>query len=213
MNPISILISELSNTPFGFAILLTAYLLGAIPFGFVIAKFFLGYDIRNVGSGNIGMTNMIRTGGKTPGIATFLLDFGKRALAVTIAKLLHAPESIILTGGFLAVFGHTRSIFLKFTGGKGVAAYLGVLLAVDYRFFLVFALSWLGMFIIKKVSSLSALTALIILPVSGFFVRGISLSFYFYLLTSIYIIVLHHENIKRLLLGEEGKLKSSDQNK
>ena len=203
----------LSESPVGIIVLISAYLLGSIPFGFLIAKIFLGYDIRTVGSGNIGMTNMVRTGGKIPGIATFVLDVGKGCLAVFIAvylvKLEQLPEILIILAAFLVVFGHTCSIFLKFKGGKGVATTVGVLLIFNVKMFLAFGLTWLLVFLLKRISSLSALVALIVLPIATFYFYHIDGKFYLSLLLSGYLIFLHHENIKRLLQGSENKLKSS----
>lgn len=199
----------LFESPIGIIILIVSYLLGAIPFGFLIAKIFLGYDIRTVGSGNIGMTNMVRTGGKIPGIATFILDVGKGSFAVFLAKLAQLPEPFILLTVFLAVFGHTTSIFLKFKGGKGVATTAGVLLVFNMNMFLAFGITWLVVFIVKRISSLSALMALIVLPVATFYFYQLDGKFYLSLVLSGYLIFLHHENIKRLLQGSENKLKSS----
>ena len=199
----------LFESPIGIIILIASYLLGSIPFGFLIAKIFLGYDIRTVGSGNIGMTNMVRTGGKIPGIATFILDVGKGCLAVLLAKLAQLPEILIILIVFLAVFGHTTSIFLKFKGGKGVATTAGVLLVFNINMFLAFGLVWLLVFIIKRISSLSALMALIVLPFVTFYFYQLDGKFYLSLILSGYLIFLHHENIKRLLHGSENKLKSS----
>ncbi len=211
MNSLSTM-SEILQDPFAIAIVacISAYLLGAVPFGYVIAKLFLGFDIRTRGSGNIGMTNMIRTGGKVPGIVTFLLDFAKGTAGIAVAKLLDAPEPVVLLAGLSAVFGHTRSIFLQFKGGKGVATLLGVLLAVDYALLLIFAACWLCMFFWKSISSLSALVALAVLPISALILYGIHAMFFFCLAVSLYIVALHHENIARLLKKREGRLESSD---
>jgi acyl phosphate:glycerol-3-phosphate acyltransferase len=206
-------LNTLFESPIGIVILISAYLLGSIPFGFLIAKIFLGYDIRTVGSGNIGMTNMVRTGGKIPGIATFVFDVGKGSLAIFIAiyfvKSEQLPEIVIILAAFLAVFGHTCSIFLKFKGGKGVATTVGVLLIFDIKMFLAFGLTWLLVFIVKRISSLSALIALLVLPIATFYFYHFGGKFYLSLILSSYIILLHHENIKRLLQGSENKLKTS----
>lgn len=193
-----------------FPVLLLSYGLGAIPFGLIITQFFMGYDVRTKGSGNIGMTNVMRTGGKWPGIATFLLDFGKGALAPALALYyFKVSEMVVLTCAFLVVFGHTRSIFLKLTGGKGVATNFGVLLVLDWRIGVSVATVWAGMFLWKKISSLSALIALGSFPLITFLFNGLTPLFYLSLVLSFYIIALHHENIKRLVNAEEGKLKSS----
>lgn len=185
-----------------------AYFLGAIPFGLLITKYFLGFDVREQGSGNIGMTNVMRTAGKTPGIITFLLDFGKGALAVFLA-VHFAPNAIELQAlvGVLAVFGHTRSVFLKFTGGKGVATNYGVWAFLDWHIFVLIAGVWVGVFLLKRISSLSALTSLAFFPAVTYFFHGFSPFFIAALLLALYILVLHKENIQRLLEGKEGVLK------
>ena len=189
-------------------ILTLAYLAGSIPFGLIIAKVFLGFDVRTKGSGNIGMTNVMRTGGKLPGLATFILDLGKGAFAVFIAKqVFQSPIEIGLAAGGLAVFGHTRSLFLKFTGGKGVATNLGIWLALDWRLFLVLAVVWISVFLISRISSLSALISLIVMPGAAFYLYSNTPVFWTAIAISLYLIVLHHENIGRLIRAEEGKLK------
>lgn len=204
------MIDTLNVLSTNFPVLLLSYCIGAIPFGLIITQFFLGYDVRTKGSGNIGMTNVMRTGGKWPGIATFLLDFGKGAVVPALALYyFKAEELVVLVSAFLAVFGHTRSIFLKFTGGKGVATNFGVLLILDWKIGVSVAAVWVGMFLWKKISSLSALTALCAFPGITFIFAGLTSLFYLSVVLSFYIIALHHENIKRLINSEEGKLKSS----
>ncbi|OGH01229.1 MAG: acyl-phosphate glycerol 3-phosphate acyltransferase [Candidatus Lambdaproteobacteria bacterium RIFOXYD1_FULL_56_27] len=191
-------------------LLLAAYLLGSVPWGLVIAKVFLGFDPRTKGSGNIGMTNVMRTGGKKAGIATFLLDFGKGFLAVWLCSgYFHAPEIFSILAGFLAVLGHTKSVFLKFTGGKGVATNFGVWAALDWRVFLALAALWVGVFLWKKISSLAALTALALMPLVVFLFESLDDRLYLASLLSIYLIILHKSNIARLLGGAEGKLKTT----
>lgn len=204
------MIDNLNLLSTNFPVLLLAYLIGAIPFGLIITQFFLGYDVRTKGSGNIGMTNVMRTGGKWPGIATFLLDFGKGVLAPVLAKYyFQSPEVVVLVCAFLTVFGHTRSVFLKFTGGKGVATNFGILLALDWRIAISVAAIWVGMFLWKRISSLSALTALVLFPLVTYLFAGLTPLFNLSVVLALYIILLHHENIKRLINAEEGKLKSS----
>lgn len=191
--------------------LILGYLLGSIPFGLIITKYFLGFDVREQGSGNIGMTNVMRTAGKLPGIATFLLDFGKGLLAVLLASLvLEQPDAIIAAVAFLVVLGHTKSLFLKFTGGKGVATHFGVWACLDWRIFLITAGAWAIMFGWKKISSLSALVSLIILPLVTWQFYGNQVQFAISVILTIYILFLHRSNVQRLLKGEEGKLKSKE---
>jgi len=209
MEFLTTVLQEITQTPNWGILLLSAYLLGAIPFGLLITRVFLGYDVRTQGSGNIGMTNVMRTGGKLPGIATFLLDFGKGSIAVwATQEVFQAPVGLVILVSFLAVLGHTRSVFLKFTGGKGVATNLSVWLILDWRIFLVLALTWIVVFLLKKISSLSALLSLLALPVATGIIHGVSPLLFLALLLSLYIIALHHDNIRRLFQGEEKVLQS-----
>lgn len=185
-----------------------SYLLGSIPFGLIITKYFLGFDIRKKGSGNIGMTNVMRTAGKLPGILTFLFDFAKGVFAVWIVLYWVYPEigeGIVIPAMF-AVFGHTKSIFLKFTGGKGVATNFGVWSILDWRIFLGIVGIWVFIFVVKKISSLSALISLLFFPVITFYFKGVSLWFFVSITLSIYMIYLHKKNIQRLLANKEGTL-------
>ena len=205
-------LTELLQTREIWLTLFTAYVLGAIPFGLIITKFFLGFDVRDHGSGNIGMTNVMRTAGKGPGIATFLLDFGKGALAVfLVSAYFDQPPLVAALAGFFAVFGHTKSIFLGFTGGKGVATNFGVWALLDWRVFLASVLTWALVFGLKKVSSLSALCSLLILPAAAFQFHGSTPLTAAAVLIATYVILLHKENIARLISGEEGKLKAKDE--
>ena len=193
----------------GYWFLIISYLIGSIPFGYVISKFFLGLDITKEGSGNIGMTNVIRSGGKVPGIFTFLLDFGKGSLCVFLPIYFNSEPGIILVSGFLAVFGHTRSIFLKFKGGKGVATNFGIWLVLDWRIFLITVGIWVLVFLLKKVSSLSAILSLISLPIVTYAFHGLDKIFILSIIITLFIIIKHHENIRRLIKGEENILKSA----
>jgi glycerol-3-phosphate acyltransferase PlsY len=202
--------TEIGKVENWWLVMSSSYLLGAIPFGLIITRFFLGYDVRTKGSGNIGMTNVMRTGGKIPGIATFLLDFGKGGLAIIATKyFFSSPDLLILISAFLVVFGHTKSIFLKFSGGKGVATNFGVWLVLDWRIFLVVTLSWLLTFKLTKISSLSAMISLVLLPLATFIFYGSIDVFVLTLLLSLYILILHKDNLRRLLKGEEKLLKVS----
>lgn len=209
MENLTSILTEITQVPNWWLPILVAYLLGAIPFGFLITRYFLGYDIRSKGSGNIGMTNVMRTGGKIPGIATFLLDFGKGCSAVLLAEYyFQVPFNLVLIVAFITVLGHTRSVFLKFTGGKGVATNFGVWLFLDWKLFLVGTLTWVAMFLIKKISSLSALTSIIALPIVSLVLYGLAPISIMAWILSIYIGILHYENIGRLIRNEEKVLKS-----
>ena len=148
------------------------FLIGGIPFGLLISRYWLKIDIRQKGSGNIGMTNVMRVGGKLPGLLTFILDFGKGALAVILAKtFLPSLENDIETQtiflsltGFTVVFVHVFSVFLRFKGGKGISTLFGVLAVLHLNIGLCAAGVWLAMFFWKHISSLSGITMLIVLP-------------------------------------------------
>ena len=151
--------------------LILAYLIGSIPFGLFWSLGRSGLDPRQHGSGNIGMTNVLRVGGKLPGALTFILDFGKAWLAVVIAELVLLEESspeptlgILMLVGAFAILGHVFPVFLRFKGGKGISCQIGMLLAVYYPLALVGVGTWLLMFAWKKISSLSAIVMLCLLP-------------------------------------------------
>ena len=136
-------------------IALGAYLLGSIPFGFILTKIFLKKDIRDIGSGNIGATNALRTGNKVIGYTTLLLDVSKAIIAVLFIKF-NYPDYIYVSS--LSVFlGHVFPLWLKFKGGKGVATYVGILFAINLFFGFIFIISWIIVFLISKYSSLSSI--------------------------------------------------------
>jgi len=198
------------------------FLLGSIPFGLLISRYWLKIDIRQQGSGNIGMTNVMRVGGKLPGIMTFLLDFGKGSLAVLLAQTAFpvsetSPQAQLLflsLAGIVVVCGHVFSVFLRFKGGKGISTLFGVL-AVHFSIGLSAALVWAGMFLWKKISSLSAITMLIVLPWLFILIPWLQnetpvwTMFFLFLLLSSLLIFKHRENIQRLLKGQEGQLSSN----
>ena len=205
-----------------FLCLLAAFLLGSVPFGLLVGKIWLGIDVRKEGSGNFGMTNVMRIGGRGPGIVTFLLDFGKGFLAVRLASLdavlLNEDDErrmVMLTlVGCAAVLGHVYSVFLKFKGGKGVSTLFGILAALSLGIGLLAGAVWISMFLWKRVSSLSALTLLVVLPwlfllISWLTEQTPSLKQFFRIFAlSVLLIYKHRENISRLISGEEGKLKT-----
>ena len=183
------------------------YLLGSIPFGVLAAKMGGLGDIRKVGSGNIGATNVLRTGRKDLALFTLIGDSGKGALAVLIARLLFRDDhvAIALAGG-AAFAGHLFPVWLEFKGGKGVATFLGVLLAAAWPVGLLACATWLLMAFVFRISSLSALTAAALSPLFVFLLDRP----YPYLILSAFMAILvfirHHENIRRLLKGEEPKI-------
>ena len=205
--------------------LLIAYLLGSIPFGLLIGRFWLGVDVRQQGSGNIGMTNVMRVGGKLPGALTFILDFGKAWLAVVIAGLLLVEEptpepafgTLMLVGAF-AILGHIFPVFLRFKGGKGISCQIGTLLAVYYPLALVGIGTWLLMFAWKKISSLSAIVMLCLLPAVSLVLPGMMTEMPTWDLTaiqaalSLLLIYCHRDNLRRLREGGEGVLRSPSSN-
>ena len=192
----SVVISDL----FVWYYLIVAFLIGSIPFG-LIFSLLLGVDVRKQGSGNIGATNVVRVLGKKVGAVTFLADFGKGWLVVILGSLFFAQYTVAvpLLGGVFAVLGHTKSAFLKFKGGKGVATSLGVLLALDGRLFLAAAASWLIVFTITRISGLSAIITFLLLPASVYLYYGFSPELIVLGLLCVYVIVLHRQNIQGLL--------------
>ena len=203
---------------------LFVFLLGSIPFGLLISRYWLKIDIRRQGSGNIGMTNVMRIGGKLPGILTFLLDFGKGSVAVLLAQTYFPasetdPETqliILSSAGIAVVCGHVFSVFLRFKGGKGISTLFGVLTALQLNIGICAALVWVGVFMWKRISSLSAVTTLAVLPWLFLLIPWLRNEipvwpvFFLFLLLSSLLIFKHHENIQRLLKGQEGRLSSNN---
>jgi acyl phosphate:glycerol-3-phosphate acyltransferase len=186
------------------AALVLGYALGAIPFGLLFTWTAGLGDIRGIGSGNIGATNVLRTGRKGLAAATLLADAGKAAAAVAITASLIAPAAGLLAG--LAAFaGHLYPVWLRFKGGKGVATYLGALAGCSLTGFGVFAVTWLGVAVIFRYSSLAALTAAVAVP-AVFAATGQMEPAAIFTLMSILIYYRHSDNIKRLLDGEETKI-------
>jgi len=187
-----------------FIIIFFSYLIGSIPFGFLLTKFFLKKDIRDIGSGNIGATNALRTGNKAIGYSTLSLDILKAVLPVIFIKF-NYPDYIYLSS--LCVFiGHVFPLWLKFKGGKGIATYVGILFCIDLMFGLIFILTWLIIYLIFKYSSLSSLIASLSIPVYLlFFLNGKNI--FFFLIMFVLIFFTHRKNIKRLINKEESKTK------
>ena len=144
-----------------------SYLMGSIPFGFILTKIFLKKDIREIGSGNIGATNALRTGNKLIGYSTLLLDVIKAILPVLYVKI-NYPE-LIYIASLCAFLGHVFPVWLKFKGGKGVATYLGILFTINIFLGFIFCVSWLLIFLLSKYSSLSSLLCSLTIPVYIFF--------------------------------------------
>ena len=180
-----------------------AYLIGSIPFGFILTKIFLKKDIRDIGSGNIGATNALRTGNKSLGYGTLFLDVIKAVIPVICVKL-NYPDYIFIAS--LCVFlGHVFPIWLKFKGGKGVATYVGILFSINLTIGFVFLGVWFFTFLISKYSSLSSLFGSLSVPIYLFFFTSQNLVFFSIMF--ILIFYTHRENVKRLKNKEESKTK------
>ena len=181
-----------------------SYLMGSIPFGYLLTKIFLKKDIRDIGSGNIGATNALRTGNKLIGYSTLTLDVLKAVLPVIFIKF-NYPEYIYVSS--LSVFiGHVFPLWLKFKGGKGVATYVGILFCINVLLGLLFISTWLLLYFIFKYSSLSSLVATLSIPAYIlFFLSGQNIIFF--LIIFVLIFYTHKENVKRLINKEESKTK------
>ena len=180
-----------------------SYLLGSIPFGLVLTKIFLKKDIREIGSGNIGTTNVLRTGKKSLAVATLVLDLLKGYFPIIITFTYF--ENLISYSALICFIGHILPVWLKFKGGKGVATYLGVILALSYKFFLIFGITWLILSFLFRYASLSSiLSSLIVFAYSYFFINNFSLILFIFFVIIIYT---HQENIVRLKNSEESKIK------
>ena len=185
-------------------ILIVSYFLGSIPFGFLLTKIFLKKDIRNIGSGNIGATNALRTGNKTIGYATLFLDILK-AIAPLIFIKIYYNEYLYISS--LSIFlGHVFPIWLKFKGGKGVATYIGILCCINLYLGFLFGIVWLITFFIFKYSSLSSLVGSLSIPIFNYFIFSDEIVFFF-IIMFVLIFYTHRENIKRLLNHTESKSK------
>ena len=186
------------------SIISCSYLMGSIPFGYLLTKIFLKKDIRDIGSGNIGATNALRTGNKLIGYSTLTLDVLKAVLPVIFIKF-NYPEYIYISS--LSVFiGHVFPLWLKFKGGKGVATYVGILFCINILFGLLFISTWLLIYFIFKYSSLSSLLATLSIPAYIlFFLSGQNIIFFLIILVLIFYT--HKENVKRLINKEESKTK------
>ena len=180
-----------------------SYLLGSIPFGLVLTKIFLKKDIREIGSGNIGTTNVLRTGKKSLAVATLVLDLCKGYFSIAITFIYF--DNLISFSALSCFIGHIFPVWLKFKGGKGVATYLGVILALSYKFFLIFGITWLILSFLFRYASLSSIiSSFIVLIYSYFFINNFSLILFIFFIIIVYT---HRENIVRLKNSEESKIK------
>jgi acyl phosphate:glycerol-3-phosphate acyltransferase len=181
-----------------------SYLIGSMPFGYILTKIFLKKDIRKIGSGNIGATNALRTGNKKIGYSTLFLDIAKAVAPVLYVKF-YFPEFLYITS-ICSFLGHVFPIWLRFKGGKGVATYIGILFAINIYFGLVFIFTWLITFAFSKFSSLSSLIASLSVPAYLLILTQFD-QVTFFLIMFVLIIFTHRENIKRLKNKEETKTK------
>jgi acyl phosphate:glycerol-3-phosphate acyltransferase len=184
--------------------LLIGYLLGSIPFGLVLTKLAGTQDLRTIGSGNIGATNVLRTGRKGLAAATLILDALKGTVAVIIAGYFGGPNAAMLAG-LGAFLGHLFPVWLKFKGGKGVAVYIGILIGLFWPAAILFCAIWLALAFALRYSSLSALTASVITPLFLWWFGQPALAALSAVLTML-LFYMHRENIQRLLAGTEGKI-------
>ena len=189
-----------------YAAFLIAYLFGSIPFGLLLTRFAGLGDIRTVGSGNIGATNVLRTGNKKLAALTLLLDALKGTVPVLIAKQFGPDMAVIAAAG--AVIGHVAPVWLKFRGGKGMATALGVLWGLDWRVGLLACLTWLAVAFLFRYSSLATLVAITAAPFFFWFLATPQEAL-FAALIAVIVFVRHHGNIRRLLAGTETKIGAS----
>jgi acyl phosphate:glycerol-3-phosphate acyltransferase len=202
------MISELTNwqiaLPMALAAAVVGYLLGSIPFGLILTRAAGLGDVRNIGSGNIGATNVLRTGNKKLAAATLLLDALKATVAALLMRYVAGPEAGAIAGLF-AFLGHLFPVWLGFKGGKGVATYMGTLLGVAPLFVLVFAAIWLAVAFIFRYSSLAALTAMLVIPVV-LWISGYEKVAAVMAIMSVISYYKHKTNISRLLSRTESKI-------
>ena len=187
-----------------FSILFISYLIGSIPFGFLLTKIFLGKDIREIGSGNIGATNALRTGNKLIGYSTLILDIGKAVILLLIIKFNFSEY--LFTSSIAVFLGHVFPIWLKFKGGKGVATYVGILFCVNIYLAVIFIIVWFVVFVMSKYSSLASMVASLLVPLTSYFFID-DINYYFYIILFLLILITHRENIKRLKNNTESKTK------
>ena len=181
-----------------------SYLMGSIPFGLILTKIFLKKDIREIGSGNIGATNALRTGNKLIGYSTLIFDIVKAVVPVIYVKI-NYPD-LIYIASLCAFLGHVFPVWLKFKGGKGVATYVGILFSINLLLGIIFTASWGIIFLIFRYSSLSSIIGSISIPIYILITDQISNAIFFGIMF-VLIFFTHRENIKRLKNKEESKTK------
>lgn len=189
-------------------IAVVGYLLGCIPSGLIVGKFFCNVDIRNYGSKNIGTTNMFRILGPKPAIVVLLADMAKGMLAVFFAQYLVGDTSSLLLGGIMSIVGHNYPVFLGFKGGRGVATGLGVICILMPKVTLIVFSVWAVIVFITRYVSLGSVVAATLVPILAWYFEYPWLFCLFSLLAAAFIVIRHKENIERLLKGTESKIKS-----
>ena len=185
-------------------VVIYSYLFWSIPFGLILTKIFLKKDIRTVGSGNIGTTNVLRTGNKFLAMSTLALDLLKGYISVYITIFYF--ENLTSLSALICFIGHIFPVWLKFKGGKGVATYLGIILALSYKFFLIFIVSWISLSLLFRFASLSSMISTLIVFLCAYFFEinnNILILFIFFVV----ILFTHKENILRLKSSTETKIK------
>ncbi|MDC3201669.1 glycerol-3-phosphate 1-O-acyltransferase PlsY [Candidatus Pelagibacter sp.] len=187
-----------------FIVGIVSYFMGSIPFGLILTKIFLNKDIREIGSGNIGATNALRTGNKLIGYSTLILDIAKAIIPVIFVKI-NYPD-LIYIASLCAFLGHVFPIWLKFKGGKGVATYVGILFSINLLLGIIFVASWGIIFLMFRYSSLSSIIGSISIPIYILITDKISNAIFFSIMF-VLIFFTHRENIKRLKNKEESKTK------
>ena len=180
-----------------------AYLMGSIPFGLIITNLFLKKNIRKIGSGNIGATNVLRTGNKSLAALTLFFDTLKGYLSIYITVNFY--NDLIYFAGLICFVGHIFSIWLKFKGGKGIATYLGIISAISLNFSLIFGLIWITVLFIYKYSSLSSIISTLTIFIYSLFLNDFNLSIYFFILF-VTVLYTHRDNLFRLREGIEKKI-------
>ena len=191
-------------------LIIGVYLIGSIPFAYILT-YVLGYgDIRKIGSGNVGATNVLRTGKKSLALSVLLLDIFKGFFPISLLFLYYKFEYLDFTLIFIGCFsivGHILPIWLKFKGGKGVATYIGYLLGIDYQLGAIFILFWIMIALFKKYSSLASILSLLFIPFGAIILSLENKITYILIFLSFIIVFKHKDNIMRLLKGKESKIR------
>mgnify|MGYP003952197291 FL=1 len=187
-----------------FLVSFLSYVSGSIPFGLILTKLFLNQDIRNIGSKNIGATNVLRTGNKLIAALTLFLDITKGIVPILITKYFF--PNLIFLSGLMALLGHIFPVWIKFKGGKGVATYLGIIFALSLKLGLFFCISWLVISAITKYSSLSSILSSLIIFLISFWENNFELNLYLFI-TFVIILYTHRQNIIRIKNRTEDKIK------